>query len=72
MVHVVITLGIINLIMAVLIFSTCRCIPAMKTFAKLMERPGYRSFYKYHCYFWYVFWALVVVHASLAIVVFRG
>ena len=70
MAQVIVTLGVLNIIMAVLLFSTCRCIPGLKPFGKLMERPGYRSYYKYHCYLWWVFWPSVVVHASLAIVVF--
>ena len=61
-------LGILNITMAVLLFSSCRCIPASKLFRGIMDRPAYKSYYKYHCYLWYVFWPSVIVHTTIAIV----
>lgn len=63
-------LGILNITMAVLLFSSCRCIPTSRLFRGIMDRPAYKSYYKYHCYLWYVFWPSVIVHATTAIVVF--
>ena len=63
-------LGVLNIIMVTLLFSSCRCIPGSKLFSKIMERPAYKRYYKYHCYLWWVFWPSVIVHAILAISVY--
>ncbi len=63
-------LGIINLITALLIFSSCRCIPGSRIGSKLMQHRPFKGFYKYHCYIWRVFWPSVIVHAFLAITYF--
>ena len=70
-VQIIKALGILNLTMAILLFISCRCIPATKMFSHIMEHSWYKSYYKYHCYLWYVFWTSVVIHASLAIAFLR-
>jgi len=65
-------LGVLNITMATLLFSSCRCIPASKLFRNIMDRPAYKSYFKYHCYIWYVFWPSVIVHAAIAFTVFGG
>ena len=67
--RVLFTLGILNLVMALLILFTCRCIPTSKALEGLMKNPAYKRFYKYHCYLWWIFWPSVVVHAVLAIAI---
>ena len=63
-------LGIVNLIGAVLIFFSCRCIANGNLLKKLMKYRGYQRFFGYHCYIWRIFWPSVVVHALLAIAFF--
>jgi len=58
--------GIINLVTAVLVLLSCRCIPGSKLTASLMKYKAYQRFYRYHCYVWWVFWVSVVVHAVFA------
>ena len=60
-------LGIINLVTAVLVLLTCRCVPGLRITGNLMQYATYRRFFKYHCYYWWVFWLSVVVHAIFAI-----
>jgi hypothetical protein len=65
---IIFILGIINLLSALLVLSTCRCIPGLKIFTgKLMQNAVYKQFYKYHCYIWWIFWTSVVVHVIFAI-----
>ncbi len=67
-VRLIIILGIINLVSAVLIFFSCRCLPGSKLGSKLMKYQRYQRFYKYHCYIWRVFWPSVMIHAILVII----
>jgi hypothetical protein len=32
-----------------------------------MQHKAYQRFYRYHCYYWWLFWASVVAHAIFAI-----
>lgn len=67
---IIFSLGIVNIISAFLILSTCRCIPASRLGAKLMKYQAFKRFYKVHCYIWDVFWPSVIIHAFLAIMFF--
>ncbi|HEY82688.1 MAG TPA: hypothetical protein G4O01_05300 [Dehalococcoidia bacterium] len=67
---VIFALGAINLASGLLIFFSCRCLAGSKIGARLMRYHSYQSFYQYHCYIWRAFWASVIIHASLALVVF--
>lgn len=58
--------GIVNLVTAVLVLLSCRCIPTSRVTRSLMKYKAYQRFYKYHCYIWWVFWVSVVVHAVFA------
>lgn len=60
-------LGILNLVAALLVFFSCRCLGSANLGKKLMKYRPYQRFYKYHCYVWWVFWPSVTVHAFLAI-----
>ena len=60
--RVIFALGIVNVVMGALVFFTCRCLPGSRIGKK------FPRFYKAHCYFWWVFWASVIVHAVLALV----
>lgn len=60
-------LGIVNLVTGVLVFASCRCVPAMRITGQIMKHAVYARFYKYHCYIWWVFWVSVVTHAVIAI-----
>ncbi|MBI4186620.1 MAG: hypothetical protein HY530_03825 [Chloroflexi bacterium] len=63
-------LGLVNLVMGLTIFFSCRCMPGSKLGTMLMKYRTYQRFYKLHCYFWRVFWSSVMVHGTLAIIFF--
>jgi hypothetical protein len=63
-------LGIINLVTGTSIFFSCRCIPGSGLGKRLMKYQGYQRFFKYHCYIWWIFWPSVIVHATLALILF--
>ena len=65
--RVIFVFGIINLVSGVLVLLTCRCIPGAKITSGLMGYAIYKSFYKYHCYIWWIFWVSVIVHAVFAL-----
>jgi len=65
--RVIFILGAFNIVMALLIFLSCRCFPGIKIAGRLMRYQPYRRFFGYHCYFWIVFWLSVIVHAFFAL-----
>ena len=60
-------LGVFNLLAALTIFFTCRCLPGSKVGVRLMQYGIYKRVYKYHCYIWRVFWPSIMVHAFFAL-----
>lgn len=60
-------LAFINLLGALLVLLSCRCITGVPYGPRLLARPWFRGFYRYHCYIWWVFWLSVVGHAVLAL-----
>jgi hypothetical protein len=69
-VQIIFILGIFNLVAAVLIFFSCRCLPGSRWAGGLMKYSAYKRFYKYHCYIWWVLLVSVVIHAGLAFAFF--
>ena len=63
----IIVLGILSLVSGLLIFMSCRCIPGWKLTGSLMNNATYKRLFKTHCNIWWVFWALAVIHAIVAI-----
>jgi hypothetical protein len=66
--RVLFSLGIVNLVSALLVSFTCRCAGGSWLGKYLMKYRWYQGFYKLHCYIWWIFWASVVVHAIFAII----
>ena len=60
--------GIINLVIGLALFSTCRFVPVTKVVNRLMKYKGYQQFYKFHNYLWWVFIPSIILHAVIAIV----
>ncbi len=63
-------LGIVNLVTLLLIYATCRCIPGSvisRITGNLMQYAAYKSFFRYHCYLWWVLWTSVIIHATLGV-----
>ncbi len=47
-IRLIFILGIVNLVTALLIFFSCRCLSGSKIGSKLMKYPPYQRFYRYH------------------------
>jgi len=63
---IVLILGITNIVFGLLVLFSCRCM--MGTFIKkFFDYNWYKKFYKYHCYYWWIFFASVFMHALLAL-----
>jgi hypothetical protein len=63
-------LGIITLFTALAIFFSCRiCIKILNKIGlkKMVAHKIYRSFLKYHPYYWWAFWLIFVIHLLAAI-----
>ena len=70
MAQLVYILGIINLVGLILIFFSCRCLVGKRAFNFLNRFSWYQKFYRSHCWWWYVFFASVFLHAVLAMMVY--
>jgi len=65
--RVVFILGIVNFLMLLCLFLTCRCLPTSRLGKGLLQKKFYKAIYKYHCYLWYVLVISVVAHIIFAI-----
>lgn len=68
--RIIFSLGIINVLSGFAIFFSCRCIGSAAIGKRLMQKEWYKTFYKYHCVIWRIFWPSVIIHATLAIIFF--
>jgi hypothetical protein len=55
--------GILNIIFIILIALTCRCIGMNKMTRGLINKKWFLKLYDYHCYYWYLFFISVIIHA---------
>jgi len=65
--QVIFILGIINFVAGLVLLTGCRWVPGSKLTSSLMKKGWYKSYYKYHAYVWWAFWASVSVHVVFAI-----
>ena len=63
-------LGIVNVVTAVLVVLTCRCMGGAHLIGALMKYAAYKWLFKYHCAIWWIFWVSVVIHAVFALIYF--
>lgn len=66
----VFVLGWVNLLGIVLVFFSCRCLAGPKLFSWLVQFNWYKAFYRTHCWWWYLFFASVAVHALVALTLY--
>ncbi|MAG20348.1 hypothetical protein CL618_02860 [archaeon] len=60
---IVYVLGFVNIFGLLLVLFSCRCLG-------FRLKIGASKFYKYHCYYWWIFIISVLLHALLAFNVF--
>lgn len=65
--QLVFILGIVNLVLALLLFFSCRCVNQFSFGITLMKKPSFQKFFKFHCYIWWIFFVSIITHAVLAI-----
>ena len=65
--RIVFIFSILNIILGILVFFSCRCIPGSKYFHGIMQNKNYLSFYKFHCWLWLLFLISVTIHGVIAI-----
>jgi hypothetical protein len=64
---VIYAFAIIILVAGLLVFFSCRCLPGSRIARTWMQHERYKRLYKGHCYYWWVLWISVIVHAVFAI-----
>jgi hypothetical protein len=64
---IILAFSISNIVLGVLVFFSCRCMPGFKFARGLMQNKIYMKFYKYHVYVWLFFLVSVMIHAIFAI-----
>jgi hypothetical protein len=69
--RVIFFLGILNFVLVLLIFLSCRCVAGSKIGSRLMTHRFFKRFFAKHCYLWVAFGLSMVVHAFLAIMYLR-
>ncbi|HLC80534.1 MAG TPA: hypothetical protein VJG31_02070 [Candidatus Nanoarchaeia archaeon] len=63
-------LGITNLISLALVSLSCRCMLNHHFSKKLWAGQFYQKFYSYHCWYWKIFFVSVLLHVTLALIVY--
>ncbi len=63
-------LGITNIVYLALVSLSCRCMLNYHLSKKLWASPFYQKFYSYHCWYWRIFFVSVLLHATLALIVY--
>ena len=69
-VKLVYILGITNVLSFLLIAFTCRCMIGVKFVNDMMKKPWYRWLFGHHCWYWRLFFLSVIIHITLALLVF--
>jgi cytochrome b561 len=65
-----VVLGLFTLILALAVFLSCRSGLTLLNkigLKKLANSKCYQTFFKYHTYYWWVFWLMFVIHLLAAI-----
>jgi hypothetical protein len=65
--RIIFIFAITNIVLGLLLFFTCRCLPGWSVARSLMRHQAYLKFYKLHCYIWLLFLISVFVHGIFAI-----
>jgi hypothetical protein len=65
--RIILIFSITNIVLGILVFTSCRCLPGFKFAHGLMQNKTYLKFYKYHCYLWLCLLISVMIHAIFAI-----
>jgi hypothetical protein len=60
--RLIIGLGIAAGVVSLLIYLSCRCFSGWKSVKKITANERYRSFFKTHASYWWLFGALVIMH----------
>jgi len=65
--RIIFIFSLTNIVLGILVFMSCRCLPGFKFAHGLMQNKTYLKFYKFHCYLWLFFLVSVLIHAIFAI-----
>jgi hypothetical protein len=65
--RIIFIFSITNIILGLMVFLSCRCIPGYKFTHGILQNKVYLRFYRLHGYIWLLFLASVLVHAVFAI-----
>lgn len=65
--RIIFAFSITNIVLGILVFLSCRCMPGFKFGHSLMQNKTYLKFYKFHVYLWLFFLISVLIHAIFAI-----
>lgn len=67
---VILSLGLTSAVLALVTIASCRSfVPVLNFLLRRspMNIPGYRTFYKFHAYYWWVLGIAILAHAMVAV-----
>lgn len=65
--RIIFIFSITNVVLVILVFLSCRCMPGFKFGHSLLQNKSYLKFYKFHVYLWLILFISVLIHAIFAI-----
>ena len=64
---IILVTAIINAVGVLAIFFSCRLISTLNFTKPLMQKDWFKSFYKYHSYFWWLLIPSFLIHLIIAL-----
>jgi hypothetical protein len=64
--NIILVTAIINIVLVLLIFFSCRFFPNIRAAQYLMNRHWYKKLYTYHSHLWWILMPSLIVHAFFA------
>jgi hypothetical protein len=62
--------GLSTLLSLIFLFFSCRCMGGHKVLEKLFKNRNFMKLYKLHCWFWAWFFVSIVIHITMAKLIF--
>ena len=65
--NIILITAIVNIVAVLIVFFTCRFVPALRLTKPLTKKKWFIQLYRYHSYVWWLLAPSVLIHAILAI-----
>jgi cytochrome b561 len=65
--NIIFITALINIVLVLVLFFTCRFVPSFKMTRPLINKKWFKTLYKFHSNIWWLLAPSVVIHAVIAL-----